>query len=146
ANAYVYTKKNINGPAQLITSSTETKVIHQKIIADFNIYYQPFKRQVLALGMHGKELQGPQVEISDMFLMGGTNSLRGYRENQFLASRIAWTNLEYRFLLTRRTFAFSFLMSDIFCKEKILNEIFQNHLGRKPDTVSVSMLRRDLVF
>lgn len=108
ANAYVYTKKNINGPAQLITPSTETKVIHQKIIADFNIYYQPFKRQVLALGMHGKELQGPQIEISDMFLLGGTNTLRGYRENQFLASRIAWTNLEYRFLLTRRTFVFSF--------------------------------------
>jgi len=107
-NAYVYTRKNINGPAQLITATTETKVIHQKIIADFNIYYQPFKRQVLALGIHGKELQGPQIEISDMFLMGGTNSLRGYRENQFLASRIAWTNLEYRFLLTRRTFAFSF--------------------------------------
>ncbi|MDP1995123.1 MAG: BamA/TamA family outer membrane protein, partial [Ignavibacteria bacterium] len=108
SNAYVYTRKNINGPAMLITPSTETKVIHQKIIADFNIYYEPFKRQVLALGLHGKELQGPQVEVSDMFLLGGTNSLRGYRENQFLASRIAWTNLEYRFLLTRRTFAFSF--------------------------------------
>ncbi|MDP3150282.1 MAG: BamA/TamA family outer membrane protein [Ignavibacteria bacterium] len=108
ANAYVYTRKNINGPAQLITTSTETNVIHQKIIADFNIYYEPFKRQVFALGVHGKELQGPQVEISDMFLLGGTNTLRGYRENQFLASRIAWTNLEYRFLLTRRTFAFSF--------------------------------------
>lgn len=108
ANAYVYTRKNINGPALLITPSTETKVIHQKIIADFNIYYEPFKRQVFALGIHGKELQGPQVEVSDMFLLGGTNSLRGYRENQFLASRIAWTNLEYRFLLTRRTFAFSF--------------------------------------
>lgn len=107
-NAYVYTRKNINGPAQLIIGLTDTKVIHQKIIADFNIYYEPFKRQVFALGMHGKELQGPQIEISDMFLLGGTNSLRGYRENQFLASRIAWTNLEYRFLLTRRTFAFSF--------------------------------------
>ncbi|MCK9425449.1 MAG: BamA/TamA family outer membrane protein [Ignavibacteriaceae bacterium] len=108
ANAYVYTRKKISGPAALITATTETKVTHQKIITDFNIYYEPFKRQVTALGLHGKELQGSQVEISDMFLLGGTNSLRGYRENQFLASRIAWANLEYRFLLTRRTFAFSF--------------------------------------
>jgi len=107
-NAYVYIRKKINGPAQLITSSTETKVTHQKIITDFTIYYELFKRQVVALGLHGKELQGSQVEISDMFLLGGTNSLRGYRENQFLASRVAWANFEYRFLLTRRTFAFSF--------------------------------------
>ncbi|MFA6981318.1 MAG: BamA/TamA family outer membrane protein [Ignavibacteriaceae bacterium] len=131
ANAYVYTRKNINGPAQLITSSTETKVIHQKIIADFNIYYQPFKRQVLALGMHGKELQGPQIEISDMFLMGGTNSLRGYRENQFLASRIAWTNLEYRFLLTRRTFAFSFFDVGYFLQRENIERNISKSSGTK---------------
>lgn len=131
ANAYVYTKKNINGPAELITSSPETKVIHQKIIADFNIYYEPFKRQVFALGMHGKELQGPQVEISDMFLLGGTNTLRGYRENQFLASRIAWTNIEYRFLLTRRTFFFTFFDAGYFLqKENIDLKIF-NSTGAK---------------
>jgi len=118
ANAYVYTRKNINGPVRLVTSSTETKVIHQKIVADFNIYYEPFKRQVLALGMHAKELQGPQIEISDMFLLGGTNSLRGYRENQFLASRIAWVNFEYRFLLTRRTFAFSFFDAGYFLQRE----------------------------
>jgi len=118
ANAYVYTRKNINGPVRLVTSSTETKVIHQKIVADFNIYYEPFKRQVLALGMHAKELQGPQIEISDMFLLGGTNSLRGYRENQFLASRIAWVNFEYCFLLTRRTFAFSFFDAGYFLQRE----------------------------
>lgn len=131
ANAYVYTKKNINGPAELITSSTETKVIHQKIIADFNIYYEPFNRQVFALGMHGKELQGQQVEISDMFLLGGTNSLRGYRENQFLASRIAWTNLEYRFLLTRRTFFFTFFDAGYFLQKENIELKISNSSGTK---------------
>lgn len=131
ANAYVYTKKNINGPAELITSSTETKVIHQKIIADFNIYYEPFNRQVFALGMHGKELQGQQVEISDMFLLGGTNSLRGYRENQFLASRIAWTNLEYRFLLTRRTFFFTFFDAGYFLQKENIDLKISNSSGTK---------------
>ena len=131
SNAYVYTRKNINGPAQLITATTETKVIHQKIIAEFNIYYQPFKRQVLALSVHGKELQGPQIEISDMFLLGGTNSLRGYKENQFLASRIAWTNLEYRFLLTRRTFAFSFFDVGYFLQKENAERNIQRSSGTK---------------
>ncbi|MFA6025211.1 MAG: BamA/TamA family outer membrane protein [Ignavibacteriaceae bacterium] len=131
ANAYVYTRKKINGPAQLITSSTETKVTHQKIIADFNIYYEPFKRQVAALGLHGKELQGPQIEISDMFMLGGTNSLRGYRENQFLASRVAWANFEYRFLLTRRTFAFSFFDVGYFLQRENVDLNIQKSFGTK---------------
>jgi len=118
SNAYVYTRKKINGPARLIVPSTQTNVTHQKIIADFSVYYEPFKRQVVALGLHGRELQGPQVEISDMFLLGGTNSLRGYRENQFLGSRIAWVNLEYRLLLTKRTFAFSFFDTGYFLQRE----------------------------
>ena len=131
SNAYVYTRKNINGPAQLISATTETRVIHQKIIAEFNIYYELFKRQVLALGVHGKELQGPQIEISDMFLLGGTNSLRGYKENQFLASRVAWTNLEYRFLLTRRTFAFSFFDVGYFLQKENAERNIQRSSGTK---------------
>ena len=42
---------------------------------------------------------------------GGTNTLRGYRELQFLGSRIAWTNLEYRQLLARRSYCFGFFDS-----------------------------------
>jgi len=63
---------------------------------------------VLALEINGKELRGPSFEESDLFRLGGTNSLRGYREDQFLGNRIFWTNLEYRFFLSRRTFAFLF--------------------------------------
>jgi outer membrane protein insertion porin family len=53
-------------------------------------------------------MRGTSFEQSDLFRLGGTNSLRGYRENQFLGSRVLWSNLEYRLLLTRRTFAFVF--------------------------------------
>jgi outer membrane protein insertion porin family len=60
------------------------------------------------LGLHGREMRGTSFEESDLFRLGGTNSLRGYRENQFLGSRVLWSNLEYRLLLTRRTFAFIF--------------------------------------
>jgi len=131
SNAYVYTRKNINGPAQIINPSTKTKATHQKIITEFNFYYELFKRQVIACGVHGKELQGAQVEISDMFLLGGTNSLRGYRENQFLASRIAWSNFEYRFLLTRRTFFFSFFDVGYFLQKENAERNISKSTGTK---------------
>jgi len=53
-------------------------------------------------------LRGPTFENSDLYRLGGTNSLRGYREGQFLGSRIFWSNLEYRALLTIRSYGFIF--------------------------------------
>lgn len=107
-NSYYYSRKTINGPAEYITNDMDTKVNLQRIFLDFNAYFQLFSRQVLMFGLHGKELQGDLMELSDLFRLGGANTLRGYRENQFLGSRIFWSNLEYRFLLSRRTYLFSF--------------------------------------
>ena len=44
------------------------------------------------------------------------NSLRGYLENQFAGNRIAWSNLEYRLLLTNRTFGFLFFDTGYFLR------------------------------
>jgi len=103
-----YSKKTIKGPASLITSTTQTKIDLQRIQIDLGLYYSFFKRQVVAFGIHGRELLGTSFEISDLYRLGGTSTLRGYLENQFLGSRIAWSNLEYRFLLARRSYIFTF--------------------------------------
>jgi outer membrane protein insertion porin family len=50
--------------------------------------------------------------------MGGARTLRGYRENQFFGSRIAWTNTEYRFLLARRTFIYGFVDTGYYFRPK----------------------------
>ncbi len=34
-----------------------------------------------------------------MYFLGGANSLRGSRENQFAGNFIAWMNLEYRYII-----------------------------------------------
>lgn len=107
-NSYIFTRKNINGPEKYLTADLKRKINYQKILVDLNFYNQFFNRQVVALELHGKELRGDLIEISDMFYLGGANSLRGYQENQFLGSRIFWSNLEYRFLLSPRTFTFVF--------------------------------------
>lgn len=115
-NSYSLSRKTINGPAQFITPNLITKIDLQRIAFDFDIFFQIFSRQVFALSVNGRELRGPSFENSDLFKLGGTSTLRGYREEQFLGSRIFWSNIEYRFLLTRRTYAFVFFDTGYFLR------------------------------
>lgn len=90
-------------------SDSGTSVTVQRVTVDCDFFLPTFSRQVVAIGLHGRQVQGGKIEESQMYRFGGTNSLRGYRENQFLGSRIAWTNTEYRFLLARRSYVFGFM-------------------------------------
>jgi outer membrane protein assembly factor BamA len=105
---YSFSKKKINGPAEYITPALETNINLQRITAGFGAFYEMFFRSVIALSVNGRELRGPFFEQSDLWRFGGTRTVRGYREEQFLASRIAWSNLEYRLMLTQRSYAFLF--------------------------------------
>jgi len=107
-NTYSFSRKKINGPPQFISSDLKTNINLQRILIGLDFFYSIFSRQVVALKLNGRELQGSFFEISDLFRLGGTNSLRGYREDQFLGSRIFWSNLEYRLLLARRTYTYLF--------------------------------------
>lgn len=81
----------------------------RKVMLDLEHYFSPFRRQVLAVLVHAREFRSASVQTSDLFRLGGTSTLRGYRENQFLGSRMAWMNVEYRFLTGGRSFAYAFL-------------------------------------
>lgn len=107
-NSYSFSRKSINGPEEYITPNLATLVNLQRFASSFYIFYELFLRQIVALGVNVRELRGPTFENSDLFRLGGTNSLRGYREEQFLGSRIFWSNLEYRALFTRRSYGFVF--------------------------------------
>jgi outer membrane protein insertion porin family len=107
-NSYSLSKKTINGPAEYISPNLETSINLQRFSVSFNFFYEIFSRQIIAIGVNGRELKGSSFENSDLYRLGGTNSLRGYREEQFLGSRIFWSNLEYRALFTRRSYAFVF--------------------------------------
>ncbi len=105
---YSLSRKKINGPAEYITPGLETNPDLQRITAGFSAFYELFFRNIVAISVNGKELSGPFFEQSDLWRFGGTRTVRGYREEQFLASRIAWSNLEYRLMLTPRSYAFVF--------------------------------------
>ncbi|MGB5288283.1 MAG: POTRA domain-containing protein [Ignavibacteriaceae bacterium] len=105
---YSFSSKKINGPVEYITPGLEINPNLQRITAGFSAFYELFFRNVVAIGVYGKELRGPYFEQSDLWRFGGTRTVRGYREEQFLASRVAWSNLEYRLMLTQRSYAFIF--------------------------------------
>jgi outer membrane protein insertion porin family len=116
-NSYKYSSKKILGPANYITADSKTDVSLQRLEFDFSIFKQILSRQIAALSIHARELEGSDFEVSDLYFLGGTNSLRGYREQQFEGNRVAWSNLEYRYLLSRRTYALIFFDTGYYLRD-----------------------------
>lgn len=90
-----------------------TETVH-RITIDAEIYLSPVRRHVLKFGMHGREVRMPDFQESDLFRFGGTRSMRGYSEGQFLGSRVAWTNVEYRYMTGGRSYVFAFFDTGYF--------------------------------
>jgi outer membrane protein assembly factor BamA len=102
---YHYGRKNVD--RSVTDPGTSGNV--QRFTLDLDSYLTVFSRQVVALGIHGRQVQGGNIDESEYYRFGGANTLRGYRENQFLGTRIGWVNTEYRLLLARRSFVYAFL-------------------------------------
>ena len=94
-------KSVTSGPA---TRTSQTR----RLTFDLEYYLSFVRRQVLAMFFHGRDFESPSLDRSDLFRLGGTSTLRGYRESQFLGSSMAWINAEYRFLLGGRSYAYGF--------------------------------------
>jgi outer membrane protein assembly factor BamA len=73
--------------------------------------WEPFRFWVVDVQAHGREYRGPDdiVALPNLYRLGGSSSLRGYREEQFLGQRIAWSNLEWRRILGQLSRAVIFL-------------------------------------
>ena len=117
---YKYRSKNIENIDANI--SDPNKLNYHYYEFDFGIYYQTFQSQVLALGIHSKAIIGDQFDISDLFQFGGTNSVRGFRENQFIGKNIIWSNLEYRFLLSQESYVFTFYDAGYYETDSIISQ------------------------
>jgi outer membrane protein assembly factor BamA len=80
----------------------------RKILLDLDYYLETVSRQIIAAEVHIRDFQSGSVELADLYRLGGATTLRGYREGQFLGSRLVWSNLEYRFLVERRSYLYGF--------------------------------------
>ncbi len=67
-------------------------------------------RQIINLQVHGRYLQSDEDPIPqpDLYRLGGTRTLRGYREDQFLGYLVGWGSVEYRFWLDRESRVYAF--------------------------------------
>ena len=128
ASTYKYRNKKINSDELPIGILNDNLEYHNYEL-EFGFFYTLFQNQVLALGVHAKEVIGDYYDISDFFQLGGTNSLRGYRENQFYGNRIIWSNLEYRFLLSQSSYLFTFYDLGYY----LISENLANNTNRQSD-------------
>ncbi len=106
---YHYGSKRAENVPAVLASQVRDRTSVQRLGVDLDFYVTTFLHQVVAMGLHGRDLEGDQIDEGSMFRFGGMRTLRGYRENEFLGSRVAWSNTEYRFLLARRSFLYGFL-------------------------------------
>ncbi len=90
------------------TLQSRGTMMQQRVRTSLKTYYSPFRRQVLALGLHGSLVESPEYTETDVVPLGGARSLRGYREEQFRVARYAWSDLELRYLLDPLSHAFLF--------------------------------------
>ena len=103
--------------------------------------------QVLSLAVRGRQVKSnapPEIFVTDQFRFGGATTLRGYREEQFRGSRLAWSNLEYRYLLSARTRAFVFFDAGYYSgfeyagaatpRQEVENSVYAWGLGARVDT------------
>ncbi|MFQ5627126.1 MAG: outer membrane protein assembly factor [bacterium] len=90
--------------------ANERKITQKRLLVDAG-WYQPLSGlQVLSIRLHWRQLTSGDAlnPLTDVFRFGGATTLRGYREEQFAGSRIAWANIEYRYLLAPRSRVFVF--------------------------------------
>ena len=102
------------------TEDLEARVTTRRIEADAEICLNPLPAQVVYLGLHGVEVRTGDrfVPLSDQIRIGGTTTVRGYREDVFRGSLVAWSNLEYRLLVDRRSRVFVFMDAGVFQRKE----------------------------
>jgi len=67
----------------------------------------------------------PEVLLPDLYRLGGARTLRGYREEQFLGSRIGWTSAELRYWLGPASRVFVFCDVGSAYRQQHLNSVVQ---------------------
>jgi len=111
-NEYLFGSKSFSASDSLISHYGLSKNLSQQyILMDSEFYTKTFSSLILALGIHAKALISDYIDPGDWFRFGGAQSLRGYREQQFAASQYIYSNLEYRYLLSKLAFLFVFFDS-----------------------------------
>ncbi len=112
------------GTRRNFTTTNFTPDKDKTSLANFRVDLSQFlstsSRHVIALSLHAWGIKSNErlVPLSDKIRLGGANTIRGYREEQFTGVRAIWTNLEYRYLLSPKSRAFAFVDAGAYLDKK----------------------------
>jgi outer membrane protein assembly factor BamA len=125
-------KENIGPDFIVFQEGWKRHVDIRQVQIDAETAFPVWGRQVLYLGIHGTEVKTGDdfIPVSDQVRFGGARTLRGYSEDMFRGSLVAWLNSEYRYLLGRRSRVFLFVDSGMYQrKEKEAGRIEGTKIG-----------------
>ena len=80
----------------------------RKLWVNLRGYFPTWRRQVIAIGLHSAVAWGDNIPPTELFYLGGANTLRGYDEDWFFGPRRVHANIEYRLLVGRTSQFFVF--------------------------------------
>lgn len=100
--------KKLDYKNKIIVGTEKTSYSIKKYSMDLDIYSSFFKRQTLLLKFFGGYMSSERLEDGDFYRIGGNKNIRGYREEQFLASQIVYSNTEVRYSVSRKSFLYGF--------------------------------------
>jgi outer membrane protein insertion porin family len=102
--------RGMRGALRIGLRNTNDDITRTRVETGLGVYLPFGSRWVIAEegGFEGVWATSKDVPISDQYNLGGTNTLRGYREEQFHGDIIWWVRNELRYRLTSRSRAYSF--------------------------------------
>ena len=71
----------------------------RKVWLSFQQYFPTWRKQTVAVELHGAAAWGVNIPPTELFYLGGATTLRGYDEDWFSGPRRVYANFEYRFLV-----------------------------------------------
>lgn len=101
---YTYGDKKIYNKTASSSSDGQSFSL-QRYSMDIDVYFSFVKRQSLLVRLFAGQVESDRLEDADFYRVGGIKNIRGYREEQFRASRFTYGTVELRYAFTRKSFA-----------------------------------------
>jgi len=101
---YAYGDKKIYSAQSVANQSFSL----QRYSMDVDFYSSFFKRQSLLIRFFIGQVTSGKLEDADFYKVGGIKNVRGYREEQFRASKLTYGNIELRYAFSRKSFGHVF--------------------------------------
>ncbi len=90
------------------TVSVRTVVRQERLVLAGRLFVPTFNRQTFVLGNDTRVLASKDFDTSDLFRLGGAQTLRGYDEDRFRGRLVSRSLVEYRYLFDRESYAYLF--------------------------------------